>query len=271
MAPEPSLHSNVAQSLPDPAPPRAKFRLRFRKSDDLRFVSHHDLMHLFERMFRRADLRVAVTQGFHPRPKMWFPLSLALGIVGLREVLELELLQSLDADELRDRLVKQCPPGLEILGVEAIDVKKAGRVRRACYALSLASPIDDLDHRCTEFLANHDCWFQRTRPRPRRINLRPYVSELHCHADRLEMALWITPHGAARPEEIIAALGMSEWLDQGAVIERTDLEIYDELPADIEGPPEIAPATEEPDTNREPMPVASHPTSMMDNPLSFDS
>src|SRR5437016_5539970 len=55
-----------APSKPE-APPRCKFRVRFSKADDLRLVSHHDLMHVCERMFRRADLSVPVTQGFNPR------------------------------------------------------------------------------------------------------------------------------------------------------------------------------------------------------------
>ena len=36
--------------------PRDKVRIRFRKSGDLRLLSHHDLMRTFERMLRRAAL-----------------------------------------------------------------------------------------------------------------------------------------------------------------------------------------------------------------------
>src|SRR5438270_12384126 len=96
---------------------RHKYRLRFRKGGDLRLVSHHDLMHVFERMLRRAELPVAHTQGFHPQPRMVFALSLALGIGGANEVLELELTESLDPGQLCSRLAAQAAPGLEIRSV----------------------------------------------------------------------------------------------------------------------------------------------------------
>ncbi len=252
-------------------PPRWKFRVRFAKAGDLRLVSHHDLMHVFERMFRRADLTLSTSQGFNPRPKMAFALSLALGVAGVNEVLEIEVALPLSADEVQDRLTRQCPPGLEIHSVRAIDIKTSARVRRAMYALSLPEPIDGLSESCAALMARNECWAERKRPQPRRINVRPFVDELHPHRDRLTMALWITPYGAARPEEILAELGLSALLEAGAVIERTDLELCDELPPGTSGPPILRAATHEINTNDEPMPVAMRPTAIMDNPMSFDS
>src|SRR5262245_34024195 len=89
-----------------------KYRIRFRKAGDLRLVSHHDLMHVFERMLRRADLPCVSTQGFHPHPRITFALSLALGIVGCAEVVELELAGPLSAEEVHKRLARHAPPGL---------------------------------------------------------------------------------------------------------------------------------------------------------------
>jgi Uncharacterized protein conserved in bacteria (DUF2344) len=277
------------------APPRCKFRVRFRKAGDLRLVSHHDLMHVFERMFRRADLPIPVTQGFNPRPRMWFALSLALGVAGLNEVLEFEASHHLAADEVQHLLTWQCPPGLEILSVRAIDVKTSARVRRALCRLPMgtmqedregeapaeppfakahgsagASPSPTLAERIVTFMQRTECWVERARPQPRRINIRPFIHELHAHTDHLDMALWITPNGAARPDEIIAALGLKELLDNGAVIERTDLEVYDELPPGTEGPPLIRAAIEEISANDKDLPM-ERPTALMDNPMSFDS
>src|SRR5262249_25968948 len=113
-------------------------------------------------------------------------------------------------------------------------------------------------------------WVERRRPNLRRVNIRPFVHELHLREGCLEMALWITPNAAARPEEVVAALGLGDVLEQGAVIERSDLEIYDELPAGIDGHPLIESAFEEIGTNdREPS--QHRPTAIMDSPMSFDS
>src|SRR5437868_12937696 len=88
MPSEPSEPATATAQVSAPAD-RTKFRVRFRKAGDLRLVSHHDLLHCVERMFRRAALPVSATQGFNPRPRVSFAQSLALGVIGLNEVLEL--------------------------------------------------------------------------------------------------------------------------------------------------------------------------------------
>ena len=72
------------------------------------------------------------------------------------------------------------------------------------------------------------------------------------------------------PEEVVAALGLTELLDNGAVIERTDLEVYDELPPGTSGPPLIESAIEEISANGTDKPH-DRPTAIFDNPMSFDS
>src|SRR5262245_56686955 len=78
--------------------PRHRYRLRFKKTGDLRLVSHHDLMHVLERLMRRAEVPFALTQGFHPQPKISFALALALGVAGLNEAFELELSRAMEPD-----------------------------------------------------------------------------------------------------------------------------------------------------------------------------
>jgi len=112
---------------------RDKVRIRFRKQGDLRLVSHHDLMRCFERMLRRAELPYHATEGFNPKPRLVFALSLALGIVGCDEVAELELDAELSETEIHDRLARQAPAGLEILSVRRIDRKRSAQVRQVCY------------------------------------------------------------------------------------------------------------------------------------------
>ena len=263
--------ANTSASPPAPEESRSKYRIRFAKSDDLRFLSHHDLMHVFERMFRRAALPLGTTHGFNPRPKLTFALSLALGLSGRAEVLEIELSQPLAADEIQARLRERCPPGLLIHGVRAIELRASARVRRALYALRLPTPFPDLPERCAELLTRTDCWHVRRRPHARRINLRPFIDTLTGQDDRVAMALWITPYGAARPEEIAAALGLHDALDQGAVIERVDLELMDEVPPGTSGPPEIRDALEEITTDDEPAPAAPRPAPLVGSPLSFET
>jgi radical SAM-linked protein len=226
MASDSSLDARPAAALPSQ---RFKVRIRFRKGGDLRLVSHHDLMHCFERMLRRAELPVHASQGFHPKASLVFAQSLALGIVGSQEVAELELDEPLPAEEIHHRLSRQAPIGLEILSVSAIHAKAKAHVRRAGYRVAVPpESCTGVPERIVELLAADHAWFERTRPEPRRLDLRPYLSELHLTDGHLVMMLWVTPNGTARPEEILQILGLGDVLEQGAIIERNALELQDE-------------------------------------------
>ncbi len=208
---------------------RDKVRIRFRKTGDLRFTSHHDLMRCFERMLRRAGLPFHSTAGFNPKPRLVFAMPLPLGVNGTQEVVELELDAESPPDQVRDRLVRQAPPGLEILSVTRIDPKTTAHVRQACYRIAVPPErCGDLTGRIQELLARPECWVERSRPQRRRIDLRPYLSDVRLSQNMLEMDLWVTPNGTARPEEILRGLGLEELLENGAVFERTSLELEDE-------------------------------------------
>jgi radical SAM-linked protein len=260
------------------AAPRLRYRLRFRKGGDLRLVSHHDLMHVFERMLRRAQLPVAQTQGFHPQPRLVFALSLALGVAGNNEVVELELTEPLDSDALHARLAGQAPPGLEFLSCRRLEGKSSSLVRRACYSLPLpavaaAEVPSDLSARCDELLQQTHLWVLRSRPRPRKLDIRPYLSELRVHNSQLELAVWVTPTGTARPEEYAHLLGLQGVLEAGVFFERTHLEMTDEV---TEPAIEFTTQTEElaDAEGAEPtpaLPSAARPTALLPGPLSFDS
>jgi radical SAM-linked protein len=235
MAPEPK------PTPPSPAAPAArdKYRIRFRKGGDLRLLSHHDLMRCFERMLRRAELPVRATQGFHPKPRLVFALSLPLGVVGREEVVELELDRALPPEEVRERLVRQAPPGLEVLSLRRVPANENAQVRSLCYRIDVPpGRAAGAGRRAAEALAAAELWAERTRPEPRRVNLRPFLRGLRVgppaggagENHSLEMDLWLTPQGTARPDEVLAVLGLRDLLDAGAVLERARLELADEAP-----------------------------------------
>ena len=220
-----------------------KVRLRFRKGDDLRLLSHHDLMRAFQRMLRRAALPVRQSKGFHPQPRLVFALSLPLGVIGCEEVVELELDEVLPLHELRERLVRQAPPGLEILSIRRIGPRDGAQVRRLTYRVTLpAARAAVVAQRIADTLASGQCWVERTRPPVRRVDLRPFLSDLRLTelplkppetepTFALEMELFLTPQGTARPQEVLTALGLQDVVEAGAVVERSRLELEDEMAA----------------------------------------
>lgn len=270
---------------------RYKYRLRFSKVGSLRLVSHHDLMHVLERMARRAALPLAHSQGFHPQPRLVFALSLALGIAGNNEVLDLELTESIDPAELLTRLSAQAPSGLVILSVRRLDGTSSSQVRRAFYRLRLhGEPADEsvsqspsnssncfaseetLAQRCETVTEQSHLWIERSRPQPRRLDIRPYLSELDVRAGYLTLAVWVTPKGTARPEEFARLLGLDPLLASGAFFERADLEMMDETSAPL--PENVTRAEDRTPTDpHQPAPAAAHsrPTALTSGPLSFDT
>lgn len=209
--------------------PSPKVRLRFAKRGDLRLVSHHDLMRCLERMARRAELPLAQSQGFNPRPKVSFTLALALGIEGHHEVVEMELLEPMEPSEVLRRLALVSPPGLEWIDAEDPGPGRPAQVGSVRYALPIpADRRDEARASLAGFLARQS--WPHTRHRQDRtveIDLRPFLLEadLEETGGTLRFRLMMSPSGSARPEELIEALGLRDLLGSGAVLARTDVEL----------------------------------------------
>lgn len=220
------LRTGPGRSATMPSP---KVRLRFAKRGDLRLVSHHDLMRCLERMARRAELPLALSQGFNPRPKIAFALALALGIEGHHEVVEMELADPLEPAEVLRRLAAVSPPGLEWLEAEINAPGKPAQAREVAYELPVpADRLDALRDSLTAFLASERWPYTRHRAeRTTEIDLRPFVLDAAVDPDGpiVRFRLQMTPGGSARPEEVVEALGLRDLMDRGAVLARTGMEL----------------------------------------------
>lgn len=90
-------------------------RIRFTKHGKVRFTSHRDTARIWERTFRKAEIAVAYSEGFSPRPKLHFGLALSTGHESDAEYLDADLVGDIDADELAglpERLTRCLPVGM---------------------------------------------------------------------------------------------------------------------------------------------------------------
>ncbi len=93
-------------------------RILFEKKDSAVWISHLDLMRLFQRAFKRAGLALTHTQGFNPRPSVSIALPLSVGVVSNCELLDFDL----DGDKVANRIVRgklndYLVPGIRVLKV----------------------------------------------------------------------------------------------------------------------------------------------------------
>jgi radical SAM-linked protein len=205
---------------------RQRVRIRFCKQGDLRLIGHRDLMRCFERLFRRAGLPLGMSEGFHPKPRMTFPLALAVGIEATDEVMELELAEPLAADEVLQRLRPQAPPGLTIRSAEVVPPGSGkARVGRVSYQASIPPQhFDGLCERIDQLLAGSSCPVHRPN-RHAPIDLRPLLEELALREGVLEMRLHSGRGGDAGPRDVLAALSLPDLEQQGVRLRRNAVEV----------------------------------------------
>lgn len=204
---------------------RLRVRIRFRKQGDLRLISHRDLVRAFERMFRRAGLKLGMSEGFHPKVRMTFPSALALGIQGDDEVMEVELAETLSASEMSERLVPLLPPGLSIKDIQVLEAgQPKARVQRFVYEFpvpedrqdDVAGAIDRMVGQPTYIVERNGKPPQDVRQSLAGLELTDGAVRLILHADR---------QPSARPREVLETLGLADLESDGVWLTRTSVEL----------------------------------------------
>ena len=90
-------------------------RLLFEKTGNAVWISHLDLMRLFQRAFKRAGLPLTHTQGFNPRPSVSIALPLSVGVESVCELLDFTLDgETVPCDEICARLNARLVPGIRV-------------------------------------------------------------------------------------------------------------------------------------------------------------
>lgn len=93
-------------------------RALFEKTGNAIFISHLDLMRLFQRAFKRAGLRLTHTQGFNPRPSVSIALPLSVGVESHCELLDFDLDgDAVSNEEICQRLNASLVAGVRVLKV----------------------------------------------------------------------------------------------------------------------------------------------------------
>ena len=183
-------------------------------------------MRCFERIFRRAALPLGRSEGFHPKPRMTFPLPLAVGISGADEVMEFELAETLTAEEIETRLAPQLPGGLKLRSADVLPPgAKKVRVASASYVAPIPAALTNgVSERIDRLLAQSACPIARSHGRSS-VDIRPLLETLSVSNGILQMRLRIEQAGSAGPREVLSALDLGDLESHGVALTRTAVEI----------------------------------------------
>ena len=87
------------------------------KIGKIKYTGHLDLLKIFQRAVKRANLPISYSQGFNPHQIMSFAIPLPLGMESQAEYLDIQLDKHLENEYIRNELNKNMPIGMEILNV----------------------------------------------------------------------------------------------------------------------------------------------------------
>ena len=200
-----------------------RIRFEFSKDEEARFISHLDMIRVFERSVRRAGLPLTYSQGFNPHPKIAFGPALALGTASDKEYVDISFNKELNVDRTVEALRSKFPSGISILrgkevskGAESLNAL----INRAMYTVSCPlmkeATEEELQSFCKELLEKDTIIVKkRTKKGIRDKDIRKGIFKLECQLKEgravLLCGLLLGPEGSVRPEEVVGqlvALGM---------------------------------------------------------------
>lgn len=92
-----------------------EIRIKFSKGEEVKYISHLDLMRTFERALRRAELPVSYSQGFNPHPHLVFGLPLSVGVTSNAEYADIGFEREIEPDTVKKMLNISLPQGLTVI------------------------------------------------------------------------------------------------------------------------------------------------------------
>ena len=201
--------------------PAQRIRIKFAKQGALRYVSHLDLHHIWQRSIRRVGLPLVYSQGFHPQPKIQLASALALGFSSQAEVLDIWI----DKDAVWDQnsLQAAVPEGVTILDMQEVELHSPAlqtQVESAEYEVTLFDEISDslLDEKLAT-LTDAESILRPKRVKrkkqkrftsvPPTYDMRPLILELkRITPQQIFMRLTTQEGATGRPDEILKELGI---------------------------------------------------------------
>lgn len=149
-----------------------RVRVEFSKTGRLRYLSHLETATAILRAIRRADIPLVYSKGFHPSPMVSFGPALGVGIAGIKEYFDMEIMPAFDIDYLIPGVNSVLPEGLELKDIASISAKEpslSSFISR--YEYVIGCPDSSV---INQFLERSDVIAEREKGA---VNIRPMIEE----------------------------------------------------------------------------------------------
>lgn len=126
-----------------------KIRLKFSKTGAMKFIGHLDLMRMFQKIFRQANIPIAYSEGFNPHQIFSIAAPLPVGITSEGEYMDIKLFNDINPNFLIEEINVVCPKGISILSAVILDNDEPAAmslVSAAKYVITQADPIITNQH-----------------------------------------------------------------------------------------------------------------------------
>lgn len=187
-------------------------RIKYRRGFETRFLSHLDMMRLFEHAMRRAQVPLVYSEGFNPRPKISYGPALATGFMSGAEYMDVHYFADHPID-IKTKLGPQLPDGIEMLEAKSLYRKNkalAALINRADFEVKLNGQWEHrkTSKRIAEIL-NHDRILverKRKKKDTRQFDIRPYILDISTLPQGISLQAKMENGHTVRPEEILRLL-----------------------------------------------------------------
>ena len=197
-----------------------RLRIKFCRGEEVKFISHLDLMRLWHRAFLRAEIPLAYSEGFNPHPRISLAAPLAIGITSEAELMDIFTGKSVSPHWFTAALSQQLPLGIEILQVHSVPLDEPSLQSQVSFAeymveIETEGKQEEVEAKISELLAlDHLSWHHQRDTGEKKYDLRALIDSLWLLEYRggsctIGMRLRCDSSGSGRPEQVAAALGFA--------------------------------------------------------------
>ena len=188
-----------------------KFRLLISKTGPSRFLGHLEWKEAIIRSLRRAKLPLAFSQGFHPMPRLSFGQALPVGLSSLGEWIDVQILDWMNAEQIRNQLPEELFPGTRILSITEVPLNSPMPQNQIHhYQVEMDKTLPDRE-KVEAFLSSSQWLVEKPGKKAGSLDLRALIRELSLGSETNGSltATWTLesgPEGEIRPELVLRSI-----------------------------------------------------------------